>query len=186
MDSKLQIISGVYRGRRLRLPPNARPTQNRARIALFNMLESGIVDTGAEMIVWDAFGGSGAFGIECLSRYPGAQVTFTDVAPTSIKTMRDNLAGLMVGNRASVVQADAIAMAGKYGTDADLIFIDAPYDMHELGAALVKKIGALAKSGAIVVWEQESINPYAPDESVWQILRDKTYGRARFLIMQKI
>ena len=123
MYSKLQIISGVYRGRRLRLPPNARPSQNRARIALFNMLESGIVDTGAEMIVWDAFGGSGAFGIECLSRYPGAQVTFTDVAPTSIKTMRDNLAGLMVGNHASVVQADAIAMAGKYGAD-DMVLYD--------------------------------------------------------------
>ncbi|MFQ6703121.1 MAG: RsmD family RNA methyltransferase [Alphaproteobacteria bacterium] len=186
MDSKLQIISGVYRGRKLRLPPNARPTQNRARIALFNMLESGIVDAGADMVVWDAFAGSGAFGLECVSRYAGASVVFTDVAPTSVKTVRDNLATLNVGARATVTQADAISVAQKYAPVADLIFIDAPYDMHELGVALIKKIGALAKSGAIVIWEQESINPYQPDESKWQILRDKTYGRARFLIMQKI
>ena len=186
MDSKLQIISGVYRGRKLRLPPNARPTQNRARIALFNMLESGIVDAGADMVVWDAFGGSGAFGIECLSRYAGVNVVFTDIAPTSVKTVRDNLATLNVGARATVTQVDAISVAQKYAPVADLIFIDAPYDMHELGVALIEKIGALAKSGAIVIWEQESINPYQPDESKWQILRDKTYGRARFLIMQKI
>ena len=186
MDSKLQIISGNYRGRKLRLPPNARPTQNRARIALFNMMESGIVDFDNLQNVWDAFGGSGAFGIECLSRYAGVNVVFTDIAPTSVKTMRDNLATLGVGARASVIQADAISAAQKYAPMADLIFIDAPYDMHELGAALIKKIGALAKSGTIVIWEQESINPYQPDESKWQIFRDKTYGRARFLIMMKI
>jgi len=186
MDSKLQIISGIYRGRKLRLPPNARPTQNRARIALFNMIESGIVNFDSLQNVWDAFGGSGAFGIECLSRYSGVDVVFTDIAPTSIKTMRDNLSTLGVGARARVIQTDAISAAQKYAPTSDLIFIDAPYSMHELGAALVKKIGALAKSGTIVIWEQESINPHQPDESKWQILRDKTYGRARFLILQKI
>ena len=185
MDSKLQIISGAYRGRKLRLPPNARPTQNRARIALFNMLESGIINAGVKFCVWDAFAGSGAFGIECVSRYTGADVVFTDTSPTSIKTVRDNLSALGGGVCASVVQGDAIACAQKYAPVADLIFVDAPYDMHELGASLVKKIGALAKSGAIVVWEQESINLCQPDESKWQILRDKTYGRARFLILQK-
>lgn len=167
------------------LPPNARPTQNRARIALFNMLESGIIDVGGKICVWDAFAGSGAFGIECMSRYAVADVVFTDTSPTSIKTVRDNLSALGGGVCASVVQGDAIACAQKYAPVADLIFVDAPYDMHELGASLVKKIGALAKSGAIVVWEQESINLYQPDESKWQILRDKTYGRARFLILQK-
>ena len=142
MDSKLQIISGIYRGRKLRLPPNARPTQNRARIALFNMLESGILDTSVtELNIWDAFGGSGAFGIECLSRYPNASVTFTDTNPTSIRTIQDNLATLSVGARAHVVQGDAIAAATRTGESATLIFIDAPYEMHELGISLVKKLG---------------------------------------------
>ena len=107
MDSKLQIISGKHRGRKLRLPPDARPTQNRARIALFNMLESGIVDLSEPLSVWDAFAGSGAFGLECLSRYSDLNVIFTDVSPTSLKTVRDNLN--VLGETAIVKQADAIA-----------------------------------------------------------------------------
>ncbi|MBQ8473395.1 MAG: RsmD family RNA methyltransferase [Alphaproteobacteria bacterium] len=185
MDSKLQIISGQYKGRKLRLPPDARPTQNRARIALFNMLESGIIDKSAEFTVWDAFAGSGAFGLECLSRYSNARVIFTDVAPTSVRTVRDNLAMLGVGARASIFQADAVGNAQKFTENADLIFIDAPYDEYELGGALVARIGRVARPGTILVWEQETKNAITPDETVWEILRDKTYGRARFLILQK-
>ncbi len=185
MDSKLQIISGVYRGRKLRLPPDARPTQNRARIALFNMLESGIIDVGAEMVVWDAFAGSGAFGLECLSRYAGARVVFTDTAPTSIKTVRDNLATLNIGARASVVQADAIGMA-KVGADMDLIFVDPPYADENLGRAFVARVARVVRAGTVLIWEQEMGHESVPDESQWEILRDKKYGRARFLILQKI
>ncbi len=185
MESKLQIISGMFRGRKLRLPPNARPTQNRARIALFNMMESGIVDGGRRLSVWDAFAGSGAFGLECLSRYAAANVVFTDVAPTSIKTVRDNLAALNVGVRASVVQADAIAAVDKYGAMADLIFVDPPYVDENLGAAFVTRIGRVVQAGAILIWEQEVGHEVQPDVRVWDVLRDKTYGRARFLILQK-
>ena len=186
MDSKLQIISGAYRGRKLRLPPDARPTQNRARIALFNMLESGIVDAGAEMIVWDAFAGSGAFGMECMSRYAGASVVFTDVAPTSIKTVRDNLATLNVGARATVVQTDAIAAVNKYGAVADLIFVDPPYADENMGRAFVARLARVARSGTVVVWEQEVDHESQPNGDAWEILRDKTYGRARFLILRKL
>lgn len=185
MESKLQIISGVFRGRKLRLPKNARPTQNRARIALFNMLESGIIEFGAKMSVWDTFAGSGAFGIECLSRYLDARVLFTDVAPDSIKTVRDNLAKLNVDARASVVQSDAIGVISRYGADIDLVFVDCPYDMPELGRSFVLRIARVAKHGMILIWEQESNNSVMPDENQWNVLRDKTYGRARFLILQK-
>lgn len=185
MESKLQIISGVYRGRKLRLPPDARPTQNRARIALFNMMESGVVDVSGALVVWDAFAGSGAFGLECLSRYPGARVLFTDVAPTSIKTVRDNLGVLGVGARASVAQTDAIGATQKYGADADLIFVDPPYADENLGRAFVARIARVARSGAILIWEQEVGHESQPDEQYWEILRDKKYGRARFLILKR-
>lgn len=185
MDSKLQIISGQYKGRKLRLPPDARPTQNRARIALFNMLESGIIVANANMNVWDVFAGSGAFGLECLSRYPNAKVTFTDVAPTSIKTVRDNLSHLGVGARASVFQNDAIAAVGQFGAEADVVFVDAPYDNPELGRVFVKKMGGAAKSGTLLIWEQEATSFTPADENMWEVLRDKTYGRARFLILEK-
>ena len=185
MDSKLQIISGAYRGRRLRLPPDARPTQNRARIALFNMIESGVVDTSGNLMVWDAFAGSGAFGIECLSRYAGARVVFTDTSPTSIKTIRDNLATLAVGVRASVVQMDAIGAVNKYGVGSNLIFVDPPYVDENLGRAFVARLGRVAQVGTILIWEQEVGHQSALDETMWDVLREKKYGRARFLILQK-
>lgn len=186
MDSKLQIISGQFRGRKLRLPPDARPTQNRARIALFNMLESGIIDAGTDMVVWDAFAGSGAFGIECLSRYAGVRVIFTDTSPTSIKTVRDNLATLNVGARATVAQTDAIGAVDKYGACADLIFVDPPYVDENMGRAFVARLARVVRSGTVVVWEQEVDHESQPNGDVWEILRDKTYGRARFLILRKV
>lgn len=179
MESKLQIISGTYRGRKLYLPGGARPTQNRARIALFNMMSSiGI----QPRMVWDAFAGSGAFGLECISRYPDCCAVFTDVAP---QTVRKNLQILGVNSRATVLQMDAVAAIAKYGADADLIFLDPPYEMAETGAAFVRKLAPVARPGTILIWEQDG--PYAvmPDENAWEILRDKQYGRARFLILRR-
>ena len=185
MESKLQIISGRYRGRRLHLPPDARPTQNMARIALFNMLESGIVDPTQNMVVWDAFAGSGAFGLECLSRYVGARVIFTDVAGSSIRTVRANLSTLGVCGWATVKQCDAIGAINQYGEVVDMVFVDPPYANADLGRAFVKHFACRAHKGAIVVWEQEICNLFEPDTRHWEILRDKTYGRARFLILQR-
>ena len=185
MDSKLQIISGQFRGRKLRLPPQARPTQNRARIALFNMLESGIINSDNAFQVWDACAGSGAFGLECLSRYAMAQVTFTDVAPTSLKTIRENLATLAVDARATVIQHDAIDAIKTLGAGADVVFLDPPYATPEIGRTFVKRFATVAKSGAILIWEQDANAAVMPDGVQWDVLRDKTYGRARFLILQR-
>ncbi|MDR2412585.1 MAG: RsmD family RNA methyltransferase [Rickettsiales bacterium] len=180
MDSKLQIISGKHRGRRLALPDGARPTQNRARIALFNMLES---LKAAPDVVWDAFAGSGAFGIEFLSRHAAIKVKFTDISPDSIKTIKKNLVG--IGGAAEVSQTDAIAAVDKYGADADLVFIDPPFAAGDLGAAFVKKIAMAAKSGTILVWELENGANFDFSDADWTVVRDKTYGRARFLILKK-
>ena len=185
MDSKLQIISGMFHGRRLKLPPNARPTQNMARIALFNMLEGIIADPYSQFTVWDAFAGSGALGIECLSRYPQSCVLFSDVAFSSVQTVRSNLAMLSVGGRAQTYHGDAIAAIPQYAPISDVIFVDPPYTMANLGVAFVKRLGKIVRTGTIVVWEQETSNFTAPNTMKWGVLRDKTYGRARFLILVK-
>jgi 16S rRNA (guanine966-N2)-methyltransferase len=185
MESKLQIISGKYRGRKLALPPSARPTQNRARIALFNMLESGIIENAGNLVVWDAFAGSGAFGIECISRY-NATAIFTDVAPESITAIRKNIAAISVENSAKIIQTDAIGVISQFARDTKLVFVDSPYDAAEIGRAFVNKLGRAVKSGTILIWEQEANNSVEPNTDVWEILRDKTYGRARFLILCKI
>ncbi len=185
MDSKLQIISGKFRGRKLFLPPHARPTQNRARIAMFNMLESGIIDINAKMNVWDAFAGSGAFGAECISRY-NANVVFTDVASESIAVIRKNIDAIGTPGSIRVVQSDAIAAISRFAETCNLIFVDCPYDTAEIGRAFVNKIGRVAKIGTILIWEQESANAVNPNADVWEILRDKVYGRARFMILRKM
>ena len=186
MDSKLQIISGKYRGRKLSLPPTARPTQNRARIALFNMLESDIINPNDKMGVWDVFAGSGAFGIECISRYNNAHVIFTDIAPASIATIRKNIGTISAESNARIVQADAITAVTQFAKTSDLVFVDAPYDTAELGRAFVNKFGRAAKRGTILIWEQESSNSVEPNTDTWEILRDTVYGRARFHILRKI
>lgn len=178
MDSKLQIISGAYRGRKLALPDGARPTQNRARIALFNM----IVSLGMQpRLVWDAFAGSGAFGIECLSRWTDARAIFTDLRADTVKR---NLAAVGVAGRADVYQADALSRAAQIGAAADLIFIDPPYADADLGAAIVRKIAKVAAAGTIVIWEQDAVAAGTPGDA-WDVLRDKQYGRARFMILQR-
>ena len=185
MESKLQIISGKYRGRKLFLPRGARPTQNRARIALFNMMESGIIDTANKLTVWDAFAGSGAFGVECISRYD-ANVIFTDVAGESIATVRKNIDLISAHGQSKIVQTDAIGAISQFARVSNLVFVDAPYDMAELGRAFVNKLGRVANAGLVLILEQEATNTITPNPETWETLRDKTYGRARFLILRKI
>ena len=164
----------MFRGRKLHLPGGARPTQNRARIALFNMLGE-IVGAPANLTVWDAFAGSGEFGIEYLSRVATANVIFTDNAAQSIKTVNANIAPLNVGARATVVMADALTRIDQFAKKSDLIFVDPPYEFA----------AASARAGTILVWEQDADKFMAPDAASWEILRDKTYGRARFLILRR-
>ncbi len=180
----MQIISGMFRGRKLHLPSGARPTQNRARIALFNMLGE-ILGTRQNLTVWDAFAGSGEFGIEYLSRMATANVIFTDNAVQSIKTINANIAPLNVGVRATVVMADALTRIDQFAPKSDLIFVDPPYELAEIGARFVRRAGAFARAGTILTWEQDADKFMAPDAATWEILRDKTYGRARFLILRR-
>ena len=182
MKSNLQIISGKYRGKKLILPADARPTQNMARGALFNML-NGIIDGGQCVNVWDVFAGSGAFGLECLSRFNNANVVFTDNSNKSIDTIKKNLAS--VNETARVEMTDAVFVLQKYGPTSDLIFIDPPYPDFNFGVLFVKKLTKVAKTGTVLIWEFEKINETPKIDESWEILKDKTYGRARFLVLQK-
>ena len=182
MKSNLQIISGKYRGKKLFLPEDARPTQNMARGALFNMLNE-ILDTERPIAVWDVFAGSGAFGIECISRYHDWMVVFTDIANSSLSAVKKNL--LSINEHATIEKIDALSAVNKFGGISDLMFIDPPYSEFGLGVSFVKKMTDTAKSGAVLIWELENINEVPNISDKWEILKDKTYGRARFLILRK-
>lgn len=181
MESNLQIISGKYRGKKLARPQGARPTQNRARMALFNMLAPDMPNGGG-MTVWDAFAGSGAFGLEFLSRGWADTAILTDVGPASIAAITRNANG--IDGKIIIRQGDAIKSADQFARDADVIFVDPPFDAHDVGAAFVKKIAPIVDPGVTVVWEMENgADPKIPE--TFDVTRDRRYGRARFLIMKK-
>ena len=183
MKSNLQIISGKYRGKKLFLPNDARPTQNMARGALFNIL-NGVMDTTGAVSVWDAFAGSGAFGLECISRFNSPIVVFTDNSASSVDTIKKNL--ISINERATLEKTDALSALPRFGAISDLIFVDPPYADFGLGMLFVKKLGKIAKSGTILIWEFESNQATPKLDENWEVLKDKTYGRARFLFLRKI
>ena len=183
MDSNLQIISGKWRGRKMSWPDGARPTQNRARIALFNILHS-ILAAGDYDIktVWDAFAGSGAIGIEFLSREWANRAILTDSNPNAAKIIRNNARDI---SGAEIVIADAIKSIPRFAPDTDLVFIDPPFANSDFGAKFVSEFTTHAAIGAILVWERPATRDAAPLPDNLKILKQKKYGRAEFLILIK-
>jgi 16S rRNA (guanine966-N2)-methyltransferase len=154
----MRVIAGRYGGRRLRAPagPATRPTSDRVREALFSILGARVEDAR----VLDLFAGSGALGLEALSR--GAQrATFVESAPGALAALRANVAAL--GADADVVGADALRwLRGASGgaRQYDLVFLDPPYRRAaDLGAPLSHSLPALLAPGALVVTESDRRTP---------------------------
>ena len=143
----MRIVAGRHRGRVLESPPDAavRPTSDRARESLFNILEHGKLAAGGlspirGARVLDAFCGTGALGFEALSR--GAEhATFLDSDAAALRLARANAAKLGEQERASFVQADVTQPPA--GTPCSLVFLDPPYGKN----LAVPALAALAKSG---------------------------------------
>ena len=184
MDSNLQVISGEFRGRKSKLPNGARPTQNLARGAIFNSLTATLPGMISKIHAWDAFAGSGALGLEVLSRYRNSTVIFTDISTESVRAITENVRGIDLARR-TIDKSNAAIQICKYAHLVNLVFVDPPYDNPDLG---IRFVDALADSGfrGIVVQEIEANVYYMPDTTKWTLLRDKTYGRARFLVLHRI
>jgi 16S rRNA (guanine966-N2)-methyltransferase len=154
----LRVIAGRYGGRRLQAPPGAaiRPTSDRVREALFSILGPRVQDAA----VLDLFAGSGALGLEALSR-GAARVTFVDSAPAALRALRGNLETL--GADAEVVRADAVRWlhaASGGGRQYSLVFLDPPYRRAAaLGAALSDALPAVLAPDALVVSESDRRTP---------------------------
>jgi 16S rRNA (guanine(966)-N(2))-methyltransferase RsmD len=156
----MRVVAGAYRGRRLVAPPGdaTRPTSDRVREALFSVLGASV--DGARVL--DLFAGSGALGIEALSRGAGATV-FVDRAPAAIKAIRANLAAL--GIEADVRRAEArgaLRAASARAEAYDLVFLDPPYrHAVQLGRELSEALPAVLAPGARVVSESDRREPLA-------------------------
>jgi 16S rRNA (guanine(966)-N(2))-methyltransferase RsmD len=157
----------------VRAPTGAatRPTSEKVREALFQIL--GDV-TGARVL--DLFAGSGALGLEALSR-GAAHVTFVDTARPALAAIRENLRELALADRAEVITADAVAFAKK---PADppyrVIFVDPPYASDLATRAVLALPPESLATGAVIVIEHDRRN--APPDSLGSLLRtdQRRYG----------
>ncbi|HWT23641.1 MAG TPA: 16S rRNA (guanine(966)-N(2))-methyltransferase RsmD [Solirubrobacteraceae bacterium] len=174
----MRVIAGRHGGRRLQAPPGdaTRPTSDRVREALFSVLGARV--EGARVL--DLFAGSGALGIEALSR-GAAAATFVDVAPAAIRVITANLASL--GEEAEVVRADALRWlrgASRRARQYDLVLLDPPYRRAAtLGPALGEALAPVLAAGALVVAESDR---RAPLELEIPIIDDRRYGDTRIRI----
>jgi 16S rRNA (guanine966-N2)-methyltransferase len=154
----VRVVAGTHGGRRLKAPPGGatRPTADRVREALFSILGPGVV--GA--CVLDLFAGSGALGIEALSR-GAAEAVFVDSSAAAIRVVRANLAALEL--EAETHRADALAYlrtAREAARQYDLVFLDPPYRASErLAPGLSEAIGVLLGPGGRVVSESDRRAP---------------------------
>ena len=131
-----RIVSGTWRGRRLAVPKDSRvrPTAERVREAWLQILSSELPDAR----VLDLFAGSGALGLEALSR-GAAHATFVELNPPSLAALRENIASLDAADRTSIKQGDALRVAAALERDAyDIVLSDPPFaiDYAERLAAL--------------------------------------------------
>lgn len=168
----MRIVGGHLGGRVLRAPPGraTRPTSEKVREAVFAIL--GDVE-GASVL--DLFAGSGALGIEALSR-GAAHATFVDAGKPAIAAVRANLADLDLAARATVIPQDAVVAAARHrpAVPWTLVFIDPPY-RSDLATRAVAALANLAPEAVIVI-EHDRHN--APPETVGSLLRqdERRYG----------
>lgn len=139
----MRIIAGQFRSRKLEAPPGlaTRPTSDRLRETLFNVLAPGLADS----VFVDLYAGSGAVGIEAISR--GArQVYFAECDRKAVRTLRDNLKSLAIEDGYEVMEREtitALRLLDSQAVRCDVVFLDPPYGFH---GAYEQVLGFLSQS----------------------------------------
>ena len=185
----MRIVAGRHRGRRLLAPPGetVRPTSDRAREALFNILSHG--QPAAEGIpfagpaVLDAFAGTGALGLEALSR-GAAEAAFVEQDRAALAILRQNIAALGEEGRARIVPGDATRPPRAPSVYA-LAFLDPPYRSGLAAAALT----ALDAAGwltpdALAVVELAAREHMAPPAG-FNLVDERVYGATRLIFLRR-
>lgn len=169
----MRIVSGEWRGRTLKSPSWAglRPTSDRLRETLFNIVGPSIRDAR----VVDAYAGTGAIGIEALSR-GAAWVCFIERDPRAARLIDANLASLRADRRYAIIRADVTSAEGACGTDAfDLAVFDPPYAADAAAHAL-ESAAALPGDRLRVVVEHAKRYAPPPRHAGFSLARTVTAG----------
>jgi 16S rRNA (guanine966-N2)-methyltransferase len=178
----LRIIGGTWRGRRLRFPPQdeIRPTPDRVRETLFNWLGPRVV--GSRCL--DLFAGSGALGLEALSR-GAAQVTFVERDGVAVRELRARLAewGAVGGQ---VEHMDALRFLASPAQPFEIVFLDPPFD-----AGLLPQVAALLEdqhwlSAAAMIYVETDAGSGLPAlPAAWQVTRAKQAGMVGYHLLTR-
>lgn len=179
----MRVISGSARGLKLKAPEgmNTRPTLDRIKESLFNIIAADMYDCR----FLDLFSGSGAMGIECLSR-GGQNAVFVDNNKESIDVIKQNINGAKVSDRAEVMSCDvtsAISKLAQRGKTFDVIFMDPPYDkgLVELSLQAIVKNNILSKDGYIIA--EQSTEEEIPEIASLKVTRVKEYRITRMTFL---
>ncbi|NJN48308.1 MAG: 16S rRNA (guanine(966)-N(2))-methyltransferase RsmD [Candidatus Competibacteraceae bacterium] len=180
--SQLRIIGGRWRGRRLNFPvlDGLRPTPDRVRETLFNWLAP--VTEGARCL--DLFAGSGALGIEALSR--GAdKVVFVERHPHAAQCLRDNLLGLGAAS-SEVHREDVLIWLTRPPEPFDIVMMDPPFNQELLKPACraLEERGWLS-SKAFIYLEAERAGRHLVLPAAWAISREKTAGQVTYRLAMR-
>jgi 16S rRNA (guanine966-N2)-methyltransferase len=171
----VRIIAGTHRGHRIAAPKGreTRPTSDRVRESAFNLI--GPVE-GAEVL--DLFAGSGALGLEALSR--GARhATFVEHDRDACRIIDANLDKL--GLKATVLQQDAVRALVQERRTYDLVLCDPPYDYDP--TRIVPQLARALTENGLLVWESSSREP-APEVPGLRQRTTRTYGSARLTLLE--
>jgi 16S rRNA (guanine966-N2)-methyltransferase len=185
----MRIVSGEFRGKALAAPEgqSTRPTSDRARQAIFNILEHAPWSPGVrDLRVIDLFAGSGALGFEALSR-GAAFCLFVETDEAARGAIRENVDAMGLFGRTRVHRRDATQLGVRPGADGpafDLAFLDPPY-AKGLGEACLPKLaeGGWLQLGATIVVERGSSEPDFTVEGFDQ-LDARDYGAARVFFLK--
>lgn len=182
----MRIISGIWKGRSLQRPPQevTRPTTDRVRESVFNILlhSEGFSFEGA--VVLDLFAGSGAMGLEALSR-GASQATFVELNPVARQVIAQNVHALKFVDQSRVLAIDALDLPRPLAAAADLIFIDPPYfqslEVPVINQLLVK---GWVKPGTIVVLETSKKTKLDLMEVRFSLLTARTFASTAISIFK--
>jgi 16S rRNA (guanine966-N2)-methyltransferase len=182
----VRIIAGQFRGVALAsvgkgdAGAHLRPTTDRVRESLFNVLANHDVIEGARVL--DLFAGTGALGLEALSR-GASHVSFVDDGRAAQRLIGQNIVKLGVKDQTEIIRRDARHLPGRTGAPFDLVFMDPPYHKNLGGLALAaaQKGGWLARD-AFVIWE-EAYPVDAPEG--FDLVSARKYGDTHITLLSK-
>jgi len=187
----MRIIAGRHRGTKLAEPAgaNTRPTADRVRESLFNVLAGGrFGEVVEDAHVIDAFAGTGALGLEALSR-GASHASFIERDQAALATLRANITRLKRGPDCQVIAGDALSLVSWRSPPAGLLLADAPYGTGAgIEAALrLISINALAPDALVVIETErsEALDENVVNSAGMRQLDDRTYGRARLHFLRR-